>query len=128
MHAPTDVYALGCVLYEMIGGRAPFEAATPQALLAQVAVADPPSLRTSAPEIPPYVERAVERAMAKDPADRFPTAAAFADALLTGTVVAGPRRRRRRVPATVAAAGASSVLATWELMAALGGPRPAHLG
>lgn len=84
----TDVYALGCVVYEMVSGRVPFEGPTPQALLAKHAADTVPRLRTSDPDIPLFVERAVERALAKDPADRFPTAGAFAEALTTGTVVA----------------------------------------
>jgi len=76
--ARTDVYALGCVLYEMVGGRPPFEGATPQALLAKHAADTVPSLRTSDPAIPVFLERAVERALAKHPGDRFPTASALA--------------------------------------------------
>ena len=84
----SDVYALGCVVYEMVVGRPPFEGTTPQALLAKHAVDTVPGLRTSDPAIPVYVERAVERALAKSPADRFQSASAFAEALTTGTVVA----------------------------------------
>jgi serine/threonine-protein kinase len=111
----SDVYALGCVVYEMVGGRAPFEGATPQALLAKHAVDAAPGLRASDPAIPVFVERAVEKALAKTPADRFQSAGAFAEALTSGTVVArvGPRRGRRR---TVAGAAAVVVL-----LAALGG-------
>src|SRR3990170_3607869 len=85
----TDVYALGCVVYEMVCGRAPFEGPTPQALLARHAADSVPRLRARDPDIPLFVERAVERALAKDPGDRFPTAGAFAEALTTGKVVAG---------------------------------------
>ena len=76
--ARSDVYALGCVVYEMVGGRPPFEGTTPQALLAKHAVDTVPGLRASDPAIPVYVERAVERALAKSPADRFQSASAFA--------------------------------------------------
>ena len=82
--ARSDVYALGCVVYEMVGGRGP----TPQALLAKHAAETAPGLRASDPAIPVYVERAVERALAKNPADRFHTPSQFAEALTTGTVVA----------------------------------------
>ena len=84
----SDVYALGCVVYETMCGRAPFEAGTPQALLARHAADAVPRLRKSDPTIPVFVERAVERALAKRPEDRFQTAGAFAEALTTGTVVA----------------------------------------
>ena len=94
LDARTDVYALGCVVYEMLAGRAPFQGATPQALLARHVADAVPDLRTTDPEIPLFVQRAVERAMAKEPDDRFPSAAAFAEALTSGTVVARVRRRQ----------------------------------
>jgi serine/threonine-protein kinase len=92
--ARSDVYALGCVVYEMVVGRAPFEGATPQELLAKHAVDTAPSLRTSDPSIPLFLERAVERALAKNPAERFQTAGAFAEALTSELVVARVGRRR----------------------------------
>jgi serine/threonine-protein kinase len=83
----SDVYALGCVVYEMVGGRAPFEGVSPQALFAKHAVGTVPSLRMSDPAIPVFLERAVEKALAKKPADRFKTPTEFAQALTTKTVV-----------------------------------------
>jgi len=118
----SDVYALGCVVYEMVAGHAPFEGETPQALLAKHAVGRAPSLRTSDPNIPLFLERAVERALAKQPADRFQTASAFAEALTSELVVA--RVGRRRWP-LLAASGAMIVLsaaAVLVLMNVLGGP------
>ncbi len=112
--ARSDVYALGCVVYEMVGGKAPFEGPTPQALLAKHAVDAVPRLRTSDPAIPVYVERAVEKALAKDPADRFQTPSEFGKALTTGTVVARVRKRRRWPRRTLA--GAVGVI----LVAAIG--------
>ncbi|UCC84537.1 MAG: protein kinase [Gemmatimonadota bacterium] len=120
--ARSDVYALGCVVYEMVAGRAPFEGDTPQALLAKHAVERAPSLRSSDASIPLFLERAVERALAKDPADRFATASEFAEALTAEMVVArvGKRWPRR---ATVAAVVAVVVAAAaWGLSTILGGP------
>ncbi len=97
--ARSDVYALGCVVYEMVGGRAPFEGSTPQALLAKHAADTVPGLRASDPAIPVFMERAVEKALAKSPGDRFPTPSAFAEALTTQTEVpraSGARRLRPR--------------------------------
>lgn len=121
--ARSDVYALGCVFYEMVGGRAPFEGATPQELIAKHAADTVPALRATAPTIPPYVDRAVERALAKAPEDRFPSAGAFAEALVTGKVPrrARPRWRSRRVGA-IAAGVALLAIAGWAIAMLVGGP------
>jgi TolB-like protein/Tfp pilus assembly protein PilF len=122
LDARSDVYALGCVVHEMVSGHAPFEGATPQELLAKHAVDTVPSLRTHDPSIPLFVERAVGRALAKSPADRFQSASAFAEALTSELVVARVGRRRwpRRV---MAGAGAAVVLvAAWALSTLGGGP------
>ena len=73
----TDTYALGCVLYEMLSGNPPFTGSTAQAVVARHLVDPVPPIRTVRPEVPVAVERAVSRALAKSPADRFPTAGAF---------------------------------------------------
>jgi tetratricopeptide (TPR) repeat protein len=77
----SDIYALGCVLYEMLGGQAPFPGPTPQAILARHAMDPVPSLRTLRPTVPGALAQVVSRALAKVPADRFPTGRAFAEAL-----------------------------------------------
>ena len=79
--ARSDVYALGCVLYEMLAGEPPFTGATSAAVLARQVTSPPPPLRTVCAGVPDNVERAVLRALAKRPADRFRTAAEFASAL-----------------------------------------------
>jgi serine/threonine protein kinase/tetratricopeptide (TPR) repeat protein len=93
----TDTYALGCVLFEMLAGRPPFEAPSTQALLAQHAVASPPSLRDLAPDTPLFVDRAICQSLAKEPDGRFASPIAFADVLRSGTVVAPVGRRRLAV-------------------------------
>ena len=121
--ARSDVYALGCVVYETLGGRAPFEGTAPQALLAKHAVETVPGLRLSDPRIPVFVERAVEKALAKNPEDRFQSPSTFAEALTTGTLVArvgGPRWRRRAVAGTALGVVLVAVAAWW-MTAALGG-------
>jgi hypothetical protein len=74
----SDLYSLGCVVYEMLSGRLPYAGDTPQALLTDRFRSVPRPLRTLREEVPPNVERAVERALATDPEARFPSAAAFA--------------------------------------------------
>ncbi len=121
--ARTDVYALGCVVYEMVGGRTPFHGATPMALLAKHMASTVPSLRTIDPNIPLFVERAVARALAKDPDDRFTSASEFAKALTSETVVARVRSPRLRRHALVGAALVVVAVVTWWLAGVMETPR-----
>jgi len=77
----SDVYALGCVLYEMLAGHPPFAGATSYELLARHALDPLPSLSAARPNLPAGIEHAITTALAKSPADRFDTAARFAEAL-----------------------------------------------
>jgi len=100
--AKSDVYALGCVLYEMLTGEPPFTGPTAQAIIARVMTEEPRSLTLQRKTIPPHVEAAVVTALAKLPADRFATAARFAEALsrpgvpTVATPAARPRDAARR--------------------------------
>jgi serine/threonine protein kinase len=76
----ADVYALGVVTYEMLGGRPPFEGETPHVLFAH-AYEPPPPLRQVNPRVPEGVAAAVHKALAKDPRQRYLSAGAFAEAL-----------------------------------------------
>jgi serine/threonine-protein kinase len=93
----TDVYALGCVLFEMIAGRTPFEASSARALLAQHALQAPPSLRATDPDVPLFIDRAVGRALAKEPGERFESPRDLAETLRSETVVAPVGRKRLAV-------------------------------
>jgi serine/threonine-protein kinase len=79
----SDQYALACVLHEMLAGQPPFAGTSPRATMARHSVEQPPPVRRLRAEVPVAVEQALLRALAKDPAARFPSAADFANALIT---------------------------------------------
>jgi eukaryotic-like serine/threonine-protein kinase len=98
----SDVYALGCVLYEMLAGEPPFHASSPQAVLAKKLSESPPRLTHLRETVSPELEEAVRRALAKVPADRFDTAAEFAQAATRvgsqdAPASSAPRSARKRV-------------------------------
>ena len=77
----SDIYSLGCVLHEMLSGEPPFTGPSSQAVLARHKLEPPPSIRVVRPSVPRGLEKLVHRSLAKVPADRFATAADFAQAL-----------------------------------------------
>jgi serine/threonine-protein kinase len=111
----ADVYALGCVLYEMLAGEPPFTGASAQAVIARHLSQDPPSVRVLRGLVPEAVERAIRRALQKTPVDRFSSAAEFSRALVA------PRRAPWSVPAAAASVVAVGGLAAAALISRLGG-------
>ncbi len=78
--ARSDLYALGVVVYELATGRVPFEGKTPTAILLKQVQEPPPSPRTLNPHLPEGLEAVLLHALAKDPADRYPSAGALEQA------------------------------------------------
>jgi eukaryotic-like serine/threonine-protein kinase len=96
----SDLYSLGCVLYEMLGGQPPFTGPTAESVTRQHLITEAAPITNLRPTVPPAVAGALARTLAKNPADRFNPAAQFVQAITTGGTPAPPR-------ATVAAARGS---------------------
>ncbi len=77
----ADLYAVGVLMYQILSGRLPFKADTPTAMMFQHAYEPPPPLETLAPEIPAPLVQIVMKLLAKEPADRYPSAQAVIDDL-----------------------------------------------
>ncbi|MEO8480074.1 MAG: protein kinase [Gemmatimonadota bacterium] len=120
--ARSDIYALGAVTYEMLAGDPPFTGSSVQAIVAKVLTEKPTPIRTVRDTVPEGIEDAVLTALAKLPADRWPTAIAFVNALeghggvmrqRTGAAMPLPRKGsilRSRLPLAVAL-GATTIAA-----------------
>ena len=81
LDARSDVYSLGAMVYEMLVGEPPHLGNSVQAIIAKILTSEPELVTAQRPTIPPNVTAAVHKALAKHPADRFATAAEFAEAL-----------------------------------------------
>jgi serine/threonine-protein kinase len=113
--ARSDVYALGCVLYEMLTGEPPFTGPTPQAIIAKRYVTPPPSVRLLRPDTPAAIETAVRKALAQVPADRFSSAGELA----AGLAQVPQRAASRRSISVGRLVAAAAVVAVVALAAAL---------
>jgi len=107
----SDIYALSALTYELLAGEPPHTGPTAAAIIARVVMDEPRSLRTARATVPVYVDQAIARGLAKQPADRWSTANEFAEALND------PEIMRRSEP-TVAVYGSGAVVAASDAMAA----------
>jgi len=116
----SDLYALGCVLYEMLAGEPPYTGPTAQAIIAKRMTLPVPSVRTLRETVPAPVDRALASALARSPADRFPTAAQFVEALsqpAPGSVAGmGVRDGRRRAWVVAGMVMTLSLVGGWRFM------------
>jgi serine/threonine-protein kinase len=87
----SDIYSLACVVYEMLAGEPPLRGPNARATMAQQVTMTPRPLRALRPDAPPAVERALARALSKNPTERYATALEFAADLRTTDSVAGHR-------------------------------------
>ena len=96
----ADIYGLGAILYRMLTGRAPFEEDSPHATILAVMNSEPARPRALVPSIPPHLELVMERAMARDPQQRFADMAAFEQALDAVAAVSVPAPSHARAAAS----------------------------
>ena len=110
----SDLYSLGCVLYEMLGGQPPFTGPTAEVIARQHLVTEAAPITNLRPTVPAEVAGALARTLAKNPADRFNPAAQFVQALVPSRVAtAGPPVRSRTRVAVVAGAALGAVALAW---------------
>ncbi|MGD2121881.1 MAG: serine/threonine-protein kinase [Gemmatimonadota bacterium] len=121
----SDLYSLGCVLHEMLAGEPPFTGATVESVVRQHLVVEPPKVTEARPSVPMWVAAALERSLAKIPADRFDPVALFGEAISPRVGVMPPgtvslnRPARRKWMMAGGVVGAAAILVVIAIMAGL---------
>jgi YVTN family beta-propeller protein len=127
--ARADVYALGCVLFELLTGNAPFAARDDKvAKMYAHLEEDPPSLRVLRPDLPGGLDLVIKRALAKDPAERFPSAGDFARAVDAAVEGEATVEAERSVGVGAAAPGPPEATTTAERERVPAAPEPTVAG
>jgi TolB-like protein/tRNA A-37 threonylcarbamoyl transferase component Bud32 len=118
----SDIFAVGCVLYEMLAGESPFNGPTPQAIVMRTMTEAPRSLTTTRIGLSPAIEAVVLRSLAKNPADRWQNAGEFAAALRNAEdqLRIGPMSGARTPDPMAAVAAPGDARKAWILFAGAG--------
>jgi len=109
LDARSDVYSLGAMLYEMLTGDPPYHGNTAQAIVAKVITEKAPPVTAARDTVPTHVDAAIQKALAKLPADRFASASGFAEALTRPGVVTVQ-------PTAATLTGSSAKKSSWNLI------------
>jgi serine/threonine protein kinase len=97
--APSDIFSLGCVLYEMLSGRRPFAGEAPTETIAAILRDEPPPLAASGEKVPEALERVIRHCLVKNPGERYQSARDLGfdlKMMLTGRSIAAPLPAQRR--------------------------------
>ena len=120
--ARGDVYALGVTAFAALAGRRPFEGAEGRALLAQQSGSEAPAIRTLVPALPPAAASVIDRALARDPDQRWPSVEEFASALQ------GARALEPQLPVRLQRCAREALVQGNQLSAVVGGTLSAAIG
>ncbi len=119
LDARSDLYSLGCLLYEMLAGEPPFTGPTVEAVIGKHVSAPPPQVTVARSSVPAVISAAIQRALAKAPADRYATVSQFREAIQLESVSGERAVTERRSPlkplaiATVVVAVLLAVVVLW---------------